>query len=214
MITTAINRTRGKRFMFRYYRVLIARALRIEFRQKAGPSTALGMTVLWKRIDDGEPLSADMHHGARRGHEIGFADVVALFFLLDHAANEFRQFFVGSAAAHLGVQVVVPDGKQAGADLAVGGDADAAAVSAEGMGDRRDDADLADAVVEAVAARGLAAGMRNFDQRPVFAPCARRISSSVTTVFGDQTRSSSSGMNSMKRTITPSSRANMPKGMI
>ena len=34
-------------------------------------------------------LAADMHHGSRRRHEIGFADVVTLFFLLDHAANEF-----------------------------------------------------------------------------------------------------------------------------
>src|SRR5438105_1992752 len=36
----------------------------------------------------------------------------------------------------------------------------------------------------------------------------RRISSRVTTVSGAQTRSSSSGMNSIKRTTTPSSLAN------
>src|SRR5713101_4740100 len=41
-----------------------------------------------------------------------------------------------------------------------------------------------------------------------------RISLRVTTISGVQTRSSSSGMNSIKRTTTPSSRANMPKGMI
>ena len=135
------------------------------------------------------------------------------FFFLDHAANEFRQLFVRGAAAHLAVQIVVPDGKQAGANFAVGGDANAAAVSAERMRHRRDDSDFSDAVVEAIAARGFAAGVRNFHQRPVFAHAAQ-ISSSGTTVFGDQTRSSSSGMNSMKRTTTPSSRANMPKGMI
>src|SRR5579864_2177265 len=36
------------------------------------------------------------------------------------------------------------------------------------MRDRRDDADLADAVVEPVAARGLAVGVRDLDQRPEF----------------------------------------------
>ena len=81
------------------------------------------------------------------------------------------------------------------------------------MRHRSDDSDLADAIVKAVAPGGFGAGVRDFDQRPVSAMRAR-ISSSVTTVAGDQVRSSSSGMNSMKRTVTPSSRANMPKGMI
>ena len=40
----------------------------------------------------------------------------------------------------------------------------------------------------------------------------RTISSCVITTSGDQTRSSSSGMNSMKRTATLSSRANFPNG--
>ena len=47
-------------------------------------------------------------------------------------------------------------GEETGADFAVGGEADAAAGAAEGEGDGRDDADLADAVVEGVAACGLA----------------------------------------------------------
>ena len=155
-----------------------------------------------------------MHHCPRRGHEIRLADVVALFFFLHHAADELGQLFVGSAAPHLGVQVVVPHGEQAGADFAVAGDADAAAVSAEGMRDRSDDSDFADAVVEAIAAGGFACARAEFRPAGGTLPCASRISSSVTTVSGDQVRSSSSGMNSMKRTVTPSSRANMPKGMI
>ena len=68
---------------------------------------------------------------------------------------------------HLRVQIVIPDGEQAGANFAVAGDADAAAMSAEGMRDRRDDADFADAVFEAVAAGGFRARVRNFDQRAV-----------------------------------------------
>src|SRR5450755_1402777 len=35
-------------------------------------------------------LSANMHHGPRRGHEIRLADVVPFFFLLHHAVNKFR----------------------------------------------------------------------------------------------------------------------------
>ena len=62
---------------------------------------------------------------------------------------------------------MVPDREQAGADFAVAGDADAAAVSTERMRDRGDDADFADAVVEAVAARGFRTRMRDFDQRAV-----------------------------------------------
>ncbi len=108
-----------------------------------------------------------MHHRPRRRHEIRFADVVAFLFFLDHAADEIFQLFVARAAAHLGVEVVVPHGEQAGADFSVAGDADAAAVSAEGMRDRGDDADFTDAVVEAVTAGGLRARVRDFNQRTV-----------------------------------------------
>src|SRR5579863_2943109 len=108
-----------------------------------------------------------MHHRSRRRNEVRFADVVAFFFFLDYAADEIFQLFVAGAATHLGVEVVVPHREKAGADFAVAGDADAAAVSAEGMGDGSDDADFADAVAEAVAAGGFGAGVRDFDQRTV-----------------------------------------------
>ena len=62
---------------------------------------------------------------------------------------------------------MVPDRKQAGADFSVTGDANAAAVSAERMRDGRDNSDLPDTVVEAVAARGFRARVRNLDQRPI-----------------------------------------------
>src|SRR5436190_7728372 len=110
-----------------------------------------------------------MHHRPRRAHEVGFADVVALFFLAHNIADEIRKLVVGGAATHQFVQIVVPDGKQAGANLAVGGNANAAAMAAERVRNRGDDSDLADAVVETIAAGGLTAGARNLDQRPVLA---------------------------------------------
>src|ERR1700722_15071709 len=148
--------------------------------------------------------STDMHHRSRCRHEIRFADVVAFFFFLHDAADETFQFFVAGAAAHLGVEIMVPHREQAGADFAVAGDADTAAVSAERMRDGRDDADFADAVVEGGAGAGRACGISTSGR---YSAMRARISSSVTTVVGDQVRSSSSGMNSMKRTVTPSSRA-------
>ena len=92
---------------------------------------------------------------------------MAFFFLGHDSADELGELFVARATAHLGVQVVVPDRKQAGANLAVAGDADAATVSTERMRDGGDDADLADAIFEAVAARGLGAGVRNLDRKSV-----------------------------------------------
>src|ERR1700731_5505739 len=85
---------------------------------------------------------------------------MAFLFSRHHSANKFCQLFVASAAAHLGMQIVVPHREQAGADLSVAGDAYSAALSAERMRDGRDDADLADAVVEAVAAGGFSGGAR------------------------------------------------------
>ncbi len=154
-----------------------------------------------------------MHHGPRSWDEIRLADVMPLFFFLHHALNEFREFFVARAAPHLGVQVVVPDGEQAGANFSVAGNADTAAMSAERMRHRRDDANLADAIFKAVAPRRFRARVRDLHQRPVLGH-ARQNFVKRTTVEGAQVRPSSSGMNSMKRTVTPSSRANMPKGMI
>src|ERR1700683_1009243 len=105
-----------------------------------------------------------MHHRPRRGHKVCFADVVALFFSLHHAVNELDQLFVGSPTAHEFVQVVIPNRKQASADFAVGGNADAAAVSAEGMRNRSYDSDFADAIIKVITPRSFATRTRNFDQ--------------------------------------------------
>src|SRR5215469_16467800 len=89
---------------------------------------------------------------------------MALLLSADDSADEVRQLNIGSAAAHELVQIVFPDRKQAGANLAVRGDTNAAAVAAEGMRDGSDDSDLPDAVVEAITPRGFAAAPGNFDQ--------------------------------------------------
>src|SRR5271156_6983287 len=108
-----------------------------------------------------------MHHGSRRGYKIRLADVVTLFFSLDHTADKFHQLLIGSSAAHQLVQIVVPHRKQAGANFAIGRNADAAAVSAEWMRDGGDDSNLSNAVVEVITACGFAACVRDLDQRPV-----------------------------------------------
>src|SRR6266567_3451382 len=106
-----------------------------------------------------------MHHRPRSRHKVRLADMVPFFLLRDHAPDELRQLIVGGSAAHLRVQVVIPDRKQAGANLAVAGDADAAAMSAEGMRHRRNDANLADSVFKPIAPRRLRTRMWNLDQR-------------------------------------------------
>src|SRR6202790_2595459 len=63
---------------------------------------------------------------------------------------------------------MIPDGKQAGANLAVGRNPYAAAMPAERVRHRSDDSDLADPVVTAITSRRLTALMRNFDQRWIF----------------------------------------------
>src|ERR1700733_15343620 len=98
---------------------------------------------------------ATVNHCSWRRHEIWCSDVVTFFFLHDDAADEFGQLFVARTALHLRVKIMIPYGEKAGANLAVAGDTDAAAVSAEGMRDGRDDPDFADAVFEAIAAGGL-----------------------------------------------------------
>ena len=60
-----------------------------------------------------------MYHRPRRRNKIRLADVVARFFSLDNTADELREIVIRSAAAHEFMQIVVPDGEQAGANFAV-----------------------------------------------------------------------------------------------
>src|ERR1035437_5173814 len=109
-----------------------------------------------------------MYHRSRRRHEARFADVVTLFLVLDGVKDELDHLLVATSPRHQTSQVVFADREQAGADLAIRGDANAAAVAAKRMRNRRDNADLADAVLEEIAAGGLAAHMSNLAQRHEF----------------------------------------------
>ena len=64
----------------------------------------------------------------------------------DLGGEEVVELVVGRAAAQDGPQVELLEREQAGAELALGGDADAVALLAERLGDAGDHADVADAV--------------------------------------------------------------------
>src|SRR5215469_15246177 len=89
--------------------------------------------------------------------------------LTHHNLTDIRtQVSIGSAAQHFSVKIVVTLGKETRADLAVGCEADAAAVSAEGPRNGRDDAYFANAIVECKSPRCLAGGvLRKFHERTV-----------------------------------------------
>ena len=101
-----------------------------------------------------------MDHGARGFEKAGLADVMAGFFLFYGTDDEFLQILVGGAAAHFTKQVVLDIRKEAGADLAVGGEADAAAGSAKGLGDGCDDTDFTFAFCARPIGKTISAGGR------------------------------------------------------
>src|SRR5437016_1294949 len=120
-------------------------------------------------------LSPYVDHGTGRRHKIRFSDVVAGLLAIYHTVDKGHEFVVGSSATHQFVQVVVPDRKQASTNLAIGGDAHPAAMTAEGMGHGGDDANLTHAIIKNIAACGFAAIMGDFDQRPVFGHAAQNL---------------------------------------
>ena len=101
-------------------------------------------------------LAADVDHGAVGLVEAGFADVVAGFLGVNDAEEVLAEVVVGGAEAELSDEVVFTEREEAGADFAVGGEADAGAGAAEGLCDWGDDADFAGGVGESVAACGFA----------------------------------------------------------
>jgi hypothetical protein len=97
---------------------------------------------------------------------MGLADVVARFFSLHGPVDVSAEFGVTFAGAHVAIEIVLHLRKKAGADLAVGGESNTAARTAEGLCDGRDDADFAAAIGKGVAARGFAGfARRHRDER-------------------------------------------------
>src|SRR5271165_1507356 len=117
--------------------------------------------VTKKQGRDGNwPESApDMHHRAGRRYKARLADMVACFLVINGLANEIGEFVIAGAVLHSRGEIVLAHREQAGANLAVGGDAHAAAMPAERMRNGSNNADFADAILEDIAARRLAAGL-------------------------------------------------------
>src|SRR5580658_11315694 len=98
---------------------------------------------------------ADRNHRPGWRDESRFVDAVSLFFLRDDGEDLVADFAVGGAAAQQVAEVVVFLAEQAGAQLAVGGDAQPRARSAEGLRHRINESDFAEAVGKAIFAGGF-----------------------------------------------------------
>ena len=87
--------------------------------------------------------------GGRGGAQLG----VAVGARDPDAADDAREVFIRCAGAQRGAQIVTGAGEEACVEPALGGDARACAVAADGLGDGRDDADLAVSAIATAAAR-------------------------------------------------------------
>src|SRR5260370_17367251 len=113
------------------------------------------------------PLIGDEKHGAVRWYEVGRIDAVALLFFNYYRANVGDQILIGGAFAQQRAQVMVFLAEQAGAQLAICRQTNARTVTAEGLRDRRNQADLAgSAVGKPVFPCRFAALVRHLLQRP------------------------------------------------
>src|SRR5262245_48680565 len=91
---------------------------------------------------------ANATHAPRWRYEVRLADVMARFLLPRHGAQPVGEVGVSLAVAQERAEVVFGHAKEAGADFAVGGEADAVAVAAKWLAHRRDDADFAATIRE------------------------------------------------------------------
>ncbi len=145
-------------------------------------------------------LPANATHGPGRLDKVRLANMVAGLLLPDNGTQKILHRAVGGAAPQQRPQIVLGHAEEAGADFAVGGQADAVAMAAERFADRGDDADFA----APVRAKPSAWRSRRGCAKPRVASAKRwrsraRISRPGTTISLCQARAESSGMNSMKR---------------
>src|ERR1700720_4259586 len=99
-------------------------------------------------------LAADLAHGLAGPDEIGLPDLVTLFLLPDPGRDEVADLDVRGAAAKQGLDVMLLDRKQTGAQMPLGGQPDPVANFAEGIADGGDDADAALAAIAKFESRG------------------------------------------------------------
>src|SRR5579872_349243 len=113
-------------------------------------------------------LSTDEHHCAIGRNEIGLVDAMAGFLLHDDRADAGGDLFFGAVLAQKRAEVVVFLAEETGAQLAVRGQANPRTEPTKGLGDRSDEADFTRrAIGKAIFARGFAAFVRNWFQRPL-----------------------------------------------
>src|SRR5260370_37539775 len=111
-------------------------------------------------------LTADHRHTAAGAFEAFTPDIVFQFFVPDGLPNGLCERFIGCAGAEDCAQVCLFGGKETGAELPIGGQADAVTGRAEWLADGVNEADLADTVAEGVAARCFGGGARMYSHPP------------------------------------------------
>src|ERR1700719_255304 len=100
--------------------------------------------------------TTDLRHVLRRLDEPWLVDQVSFLFVPDGVLDHRAQRVVGRTRAHQVTQRCLLEGEQAGAQAALGGQADAVARGAERLADRRDEADAARRAVGEFEPRGWA----------------------------------------------------------
>src|SRR6266436_2832057 len=113
------------------------------------------------------PLSPDEYHGAGGWYETRLIDSMPLLFFRDNRANVSGQVLVGGSFTQQRPQIMIVLAEKTGAELAVGSQPDARAMTAEGLCHRCDEADFAGrAIGKAVLSSGFAAFVGDLLDRP------------------------------------------------
>src|SRR5256885_2701007 len=113
------------------------------------------------------PLSPDKHHSTRGWYESRFVDAVPLFLIHHHRADIRAQILVGRAFPEQPAQIMVFLAEKTGAELTIGSQPNARAMSAERLRDRSDQRDFARrAIRKPILPSSFAAFVRNLLQRP------------------------------------------------
>src|SRR4051812_34020244 len=109
----------------------------------------------------------DLGHRARGADKTCLVDPMLQFLVQNRIPHGCCDLGVGRAVAERGLQIPLAMREEAGAELAVGRNPNSVAGRAERLGDRIDEAHLADAVGKAVALRRRGGLRGQLDERPV-----------------------------------------------
>src|SRR5262245_54275979 len=95
-------------------------------------------------VSSAQPLrsAADATHAARRRDEVGTANFVAGFFVFYNFVQRVPKIKISRAVAKRRAEIMLLNAEKTGADLAVGGKAEAIAMAAERFTDRGDDSNF------------------------------------------------------------------------